>query len=157
MISSAALFAMIEKAVASRVQQQLQSLRVPSPSQEALLNPSQVEKEELRRNFNGPLQPVAAASPCTPQFLKPSQAEEEEFRRSVSMASTSSADTIAPHGIPNIIRRLSATSSSSASAGLHETLDTEHFASCYNDIVPIFRFSKKKLYKECFTSSSSAP
>ena len=82
--------------------------------------PQAVEQLLRRRLSSCSSSSATATSPPTPQ------ADEEQLRRNLSLCSTTSSI---------------ATSATSA------FLDKEKFADCYDGIVPMFRGSKKKLYK----------
>ena len=130
MISSAALNAIIEKAVATRVRQQLRSLQLPLSTR---------VRQQLRNRDNvlptpPPEQadeflPQDAITPQTPQTpYTPQEAERPSFGRSLSISSSCSTST--------------------TTSTTEEILDTHLFADSYNEIVNIYRGDKRKLYKE---------
>ena len=143
MMSQAAIEAIIEKTVAQRVQQQLRSLRLPISTR--------VRHQQLN----------AVGTPISPQdtpTVPPAQAGGNLFRS--QSQSSLDGDEMAPQTpqAQHLRRSLSSTSSASIAASSQSTacstprseeLDEENYASCYNEISPVFKVSKKKLYKEC--------
>ena len=192
MLSSAALNAMIEKAVATRVRQQLRSLQLPLTTRvrqqmRKYVNVMPAPPLEQSDEFLSQDEIVTAISPdtivtaITPQTqdtivtaITPQtqdaitpQTQNTITPQTQNTITPQTQDTITPQTPqtpltphtpqaegPSLNRSLSIVSNSSSSTTpsvAEEVVDTQLFASSYNDIVNIYRGSKRKLYVHTYT------
>ena len=184
MLSSAALNAMIEKAVATRVRQQFRSLQLPLTTRvrqqmRKYVNVMPAPPLEQSDEFLSQDEIVTAISPdtivtaITPQTqdtivtaITP-QTQDAITPQTQNTITPQTQDTITPQTPqtpltphtpqaegPSLNRSLSIVSNSSSSTTpsvAEEVVDTRVFASSYNDIVNIYRGSKRKLYVHTYT------
>ena len=175
---------MIEKAVATRVRQQLRSLQLPLTTRvrqqmRKYVNVMPAPPLEQSDEFLSQDEIVTAISPdtivtaITPQTqdtivtaITP-QTQDAITPQTQNTITPQTQDTITPQTPqtpltphtpqaegPSLNRSLSIVSNSSSSTTpsvAEEVVDTQVFASSYNDIVNIYRGSKRKLYVHTYT------